>query len=326
MCRASTEPGGPRRCSADMRTAFTRAASAVEQLQRSETTLACQTAPNAGLPARRSYRRQQALSPSRAADFKRCPLLYRLRAIDRIPEIPPAVAVRGTVVHAALEDLYKLPAAERTASTAQSLIEPAWQRTLAGRPELAEHFPGEEADKLVNDAQQLISTYYQLEDPTKFTPKALEQRIEMQLEDGTPLRGFIDRVDVAPTGELRVVDYKTGKAPPEGPAESNALFQMKFYAVAMWRGRGVVPAKLRLLFLGDGQVLDYSPDEAELARFEKTLSALWQGIQAARQAGEFPPNPGRMCKFCNHQSRCPAFGGTPPPYPERRPAAIQPAG
>lgn len=324
MCRASTEPGGPRRCSADMRTAYTRAGAAVDELQRSETALACQTSPNAGLTTPRRPRRQ-ALSPSRAADFRRCPLLYRLRAIDRIPEVPPAVAVRGTVVHSALEHLYKLPPAERTAAAAQSLIEPAWQRTLAGQPELADHFPAEEADKLVNEAQRLISTYYQLEDPTKFTPQDCEHRIELQLEDGTPLRGFIDRIDVAATGELRVVDYKTGKAPPEGPAESSALFQMKFYAVAMWRSRGVVPAKLRLLFLGDGQILDYSPDEPELARFEKTLSALWRSIQTARQAGEFPPNPGRMCRFCNHQSRCPAFGGTPPPYPERG-AAGQPAG
>ena len=320
MCRASTEPGGPRRCSADMRSAYARASTVVEQLQRSETALACQSAPIAGSTSRRGGRRQ-ALSPSRAADFKRCPLLYRLRAIDRIPEIPPAVAVRGTVVHAALEQLYKLPATERTADTARSLIAPAWQQVVAGQPELAEHFPDDRADQLIAESQKLIDRYYQLEDPRRFTPEAVEHRIEMQLEDGTPLRGFIDRVDVAPTGELRVVDYKTGKAPPEGPAESSALFQMKFYAVAMWRGRGVVPTKLRLLFLGDGQVLDYSPDEPELERFEKTLSALWQGIQNASQTGDFPPNPGRMCRFCNHQSRCPAFGGTPPPYPGRMPSA-----
>lgn len=321
MCRASTEPGGPRRCSADMRAAFSRAAANVEQLERAQTALSCQAAPPAGSPRAHRGARRQALSPSRAADFKRCALLYRLRAIDRIPEIPPAVAVRGTVVHAALEQLYKLPAADRTADTAQSLIAPAWQQVLAGQPELGAHFPDDQAEQLVSEAQKLIAGYYQLEDPTKFTPAAVEHRIEMQLEDGTPLRGFIDRLDVAPTGELRVVDYKTGKAPPEGPAESSALFQMKFYAVAMWRSRGVVPTKLRLLFLGDGQVLDYSPDEPELERFEKTLSALWRGIQAARRTGDFPPNPSRMCNFCNHQSRCPAFGGTPPPYPERLPVA-----
>ncbi|MGL5830057.1 MAG: PD-(D/E)XK nuclease family protein, partial [Angustibacter sp.] len=40
-----------------------------------------------------------ALSPSRAADFMQCPLRYRLRVIDRIPEPPSAAATRGTLVH-----------------------------------------------------------------------------------------------------------------------------------------------------------------------------------------------------------------------------------
>ena len=55
--------------------------------------------------------RRPALSPSRAADFKQCPLLYRFRAIDRLPEAASAAQLRGSVVHAALEQLYGLPAA-----------------------------------------------------------------------------------------------------------------------------------------------------------------------------------------------------------------------
>src|SRR5688572_19846862 len=54
------------------------------------------------------------LSPSRAADFKTCPLLFRFRTIDRLPERPTADQVRGTLVHAVLERLFDLPAAERT--------------------------------------------------------------------------------------------------------------------------------------------------------------------------------------------------------------------
>ena len=56
--------------------------------------------------------RRPALSPSRASDFKQCPLLYRFRAIDRLPEPSSTAQVRGSVVHAALEQLYALPAAE----------------------------------------------------------------------------------------------------------------------------------------------------------------------------------------------------------------------
>ena len=50
------------------------------------------------------------LSPSRASDFTTCPLLFRFRSIDRLPEEPSAAAVRGTLVHRALETLFDLPA------------------------------------------------------------------------------------------------------------------------------------------------------------------------------------------------------------------------
>ncbi|MGV0790979.1 RecB family exonuclease [Mycolicibacterium sp. XJ1819] len=260
--------------------------------------------------------RRPALSPSRAADFKQCPLLYRFRAIDRLPEPSSTAQVRGSVVHAALEQLYGLPAAERGLKTAVTLVDPAWQRLLTEQPELAEFEPALRAE-LLDEARALLSGYYRLEDPTRFDPQSCEQRVEVELSDGTLLRGFVDRIDVAPTGELRIVDYKTGKAPPEARAlaEFKAMFQMKFYAVAVLRSLGVMPTRLRLLYLADGQVLDYSPDRDELARFEKTLMAIWRAIRSAGATGDFRPRPSRLCDWCAHQSRCPQFGGTPPPYP-----------
>src|SRR5882724_4324427 len=261
--------------------------------------------------------RRPALSPSRASDFKQCPLLYRFRAIDRLPEPSSAAQVRGSAVHAALEQLYALPAAERGPDTAMTLVDPAWERVVAGRPELADEIEPALRAELLEEAKALLSGYYRLEDPTRFDPESCEQRVEVELDDGTLLRGFVDRIDVAPTGELRVVDYKTGRAPPEARAlaEFKAMFQMKFYAVALLRSRGVLPARLRLIYLSDGQVLDYTPDLDELLRFEKTLMAIWRAIQSASATGDFQPSPSRLCNWCAHHAHCPAFGGTPPPYP-----------
>lgn len=258
-----------------------------------------------------------ALSPSRATDFKQCPLLYRFRAIDRLPEATSAAQLRGSVVHATLEQLYGLPAGLRSPDTARSLVQRAWDQMVAAEPELAGELDPGQPTQLLEDARALVSGYYRLEDPTRFDPQCCEQRVEVELADGTLLRGYIDRIDVAATGELRVVDYKTGKAPPAARAlaEFKAMFQMKFYAVALFRSRGVPPTRLRLIYLADGQLLDYSPDRDELLRFEKTLMAIWRAIQSAGETGDFRPNPSRLCDWCPHQQRCPAFGGTPPPYP-----------
>jgi len=271
--------------------------------------------PEASQPEGRVSR--PALSPSRAADFKQCPLLYRFRAIDRLPEPPSPAQLRGSVVHAALEQLYGMPAVLRGPETALSLVESAWDRVIAAEPDLVGELEPEQRSQLLDEARALLAGYYRLEDPTRFDPQCCEQRVEVELADGTLLRGVIDRIDVAATGELRVVDYKTGKAPPEARAlaEFKAMFQMKFYAVALLRSRSVLPTRLRLIYLSDGQVLDYSPDHDELLRFEKTLMAIWRAIQSAGETGDFRPHQSRLCEWCPHQQHCPIFGGTPPPYP-----------
>ncbi|MFC5053016.1 RecB family exonuclease [Saccharothrix xinjiangensis] len=260
--------------------------------------------------------RRPALSPSRAGDFKQCPLLYRFRAVDRLPERPTRAQVRGTVVHAVLEELFSLPPAERVPDRARELVGPAWDRVRAERPEFSELFAegDPEQEEWLASAEGLLDGYFGLEDPRRFDPDARELLVEWELPSGVLLRGYVDRVDVAPTGEIRVVDYKTGAAPRE-VGEAKALFQMKFYALVLWRLRGVVPRQLRLMYLADRQALAYQPEEAELARFERTLEAIWDAILRAGRSGDFRPNPSRMCDYCDHKALCPAFDGTPPPYP-----------
>ncbi|MER5430368.1 RecB family exonuclease [Streptomyces sp. NPDC002588] len=258
------------------------------------------------------------LSPSRAGDFMQCPLLYRFRVIDRLPEKPSAAATKGTLVHAVLERLFDAPAAERTAPRAKSLIPGQWDRLRESRPEVVELFAddpdGERLAGWMAEAELLVERWFSLEDPTRLEPAERELFVEAELASGLRLRGIIDRVDVAPTGEVRIVDYKTGKAPRPEYAES-ALFQMKFYALVVWRLKQVVPRRLQLVYLGSGDVLTYDPVLADLERVERKLLALWEAIRLATETGEWRPRPTKLCGWCDHQAHCPEFGGTPPPYP-----------
>ncbi len=257
------------------------------------------------------------LSPSRAADFKSCPLRYRFRVVDRLPEPPSAAAVRGTVVHAVLERLFDLAAAERTLDAAHEILPTAWAAVLAEEPELGALFdgaePAAEAGWLAS-ARDLLASYFALEDPTRLEPAAREQRVEVVLEGRLQLRGIVDRLDVSASGALRVVDYKTGSSPGE-LWEAKALFQLKFYALVLWRSRGDVPTVLQLLYLADRRRLTYAPSEVELLAVERQLLALGDAVERARTTGDFRASRGPLCQWCDHQSRCPEFGGTPPPYP-----------
>ena len=291
----------------------------------------------------------RALSPSRAADFMTCPLLYRFRVLDRLPERPSQAATRGTVVHAVLERLFDLPAGERTPDAAQALLEPEWRRMLHDEPALAAMFDAAagapsssstsstsaghaaspassgSSDTLdeqawLGTARELLDRYFALEDPRRLEPAERELYVEAPLDDGLVLRGYVDRLDVAGDGALRVVDYKTGRAPGVG-FEAKALFQMRFYALVLWKLHGRVPRMLQLMYLGSGEVVRYEPDEADLRATERKVLALWQAISRAVETGDWRPSPSRLCAWCDHQHLCPSYGGTPPPLPAAAAAA-----
>jgi putative RecB family exonuclease len=270
--------------------------------------------------------RHRSLSPSRAGDFLTCPLLYRFRVIDRLPEPPSPAAARGTLVHAVLEHLFDRPAADRTPAAARALLDPEWQRLLDTEPELAGLFPADaERAAWLAEAASMLDRYFTLEDPRRLEPAHRELCVEAELASGLQLRGYIDRLDVAPGGEIRIVDYKTGTAPP-AEFEARALFQMKFYALVLWRAEGRLPRLLQLMYLGNGEIVRYQPDEADLRATERKVEALWQAIERARTERDWRPRPGRLCDWCAHKPICPAYGGTPPPLPEEEPpqAAGQP--
>lgn len=265
------------------------------------------------------------LSPSRANDFLTCPLLFRFRSIDRLPEPSSPAALRGTLVHTALEHLFDLPASERTVGRTRMLLADAWLELAAADPQSALVLqselglasgvdPAQAAEQVLALALPLLDAYFTLEDPSRLEPHARELGVFVEIADSFAIRGFVDRVDRSPAGEIRIVDYKTGKA-PGARFEAKAMFQMRFYALAWWRMTGEIPRMLQLIYLGSSEVLRYEPTQDDLLSTERKILALREAINKAARAGEFAPTTSRLCDWCAHRPVCPAWGGEPPPMP-----------
>jgi putative RecB family exonuclease len=255
------------------------------------------------------------LSPSRAGDFVSCPLLFRYRTIDRLPESSSPDAVRGTLVHQVLEDIFDLPAPERTPAAAHHLLEPAWQRLQDDSRQAREVASALDEPAWLESAHTVLDRWFTLEDPTRLEPAEREAYVEVTLPSGLQLRGIVDRLDRASDGALRVVDYKSGSSPPEG-FEARSLFQLRVYALIIWRSRGVVPTMLQLVYLGDGQIVRYEPDEEDLRATERKVDAIWEAIEVAKATGEFLPSRGKQCDWCAFKAHCPAWGGELLPMPK----------
>jgi hypothetical protein len=82
---------------------------------------------------------------------------------------------------------------------------------------------------------------------------------EAELDWGLRLRGYIDRLDMTPAGDIRIVDYKTGKVP--------------------------------LMCLPDGEVLRYSPGGAGLRATQRKAGRC--GRRSRGRAPRATGGPGR---------------------------------
>jgi putative RecB family exonuclease len=246
------------------------------------------------------------LTPSKVASFTQCPLAFRYTEIERRPEPPSPHAVKGTLVHSALEGLFwRHEAADRTEAAAAGELDAAWA-ALDADPEFHElRLGAEEAAAFRADAGKLVANYFRLEDPTSVHAIGVELGVELSL-DGMRLRGIIDRLDMEPDGSLIVVDYKTGRA-PSARFEHGRMGGVQTYALLCERLLGRAPVEVRLLHLRDPVAITAVSTPQALRGQERRATAVWGAITRACANEDFRPNVGPLCSYCHFQASCPAF-------------------
>jgi putative RecB family exonuclease len=267
--------------------------------------------PCAEKPLRRELELPSTLTPSKIAAFTSCPLAFRLAVIERLPEPPSLPAVRGTLVHRALQLLFTyLDQGRRDRAAAERFLGEAFSELSEKDEELAAlELTRESTQVLLRQAGVLIDRYFDIEDPNSVRPAGLELDLQVEV-DGLTLRGIIDRLDVLPDGRFAVVDYKTGRAPRAEHAKSR-LSGVQLYALLCEEIIGVRPAAVRLLYLRDRVVVSAEPSDMSMRGVRQRATAVWKAIERACEQSDFRPSPSALCSWCGFQQYCPAFGGDP---------------
>jgi putative RecB family exonuclease len=217
-----------------------------------------------------------------------------------------------------LEDLFDLPREQRTEEHAVADVPRACELVLTDQPDARFAIDAELAwpddarpasdqarERFLEALPAFIGRYFVIEHPDTFDATHRERYVKGQIDDDLWLHGYVDRIDVAPTGDVRIVDYKTGKAPSPN-FQDQALFQLKCYAL-LWQQEHDVPVRrLMMLFLGSGDRLVHDPKPIELERAKEHVRLVWASMKRANEAADWQPKPSKLCDWCSFQTRCPA--------------------
>lgn len=247
------------------------------------------------------------LSPSRLADFQACPRRYQHASVDRIPQPATYASAKGRLVHYVFEHLFLLPAEERTKQAASQLLAPATTEILT--PEVRGDIGLDDAmlDGLLEEAEAIITRYFEMEDPAKVRSEGVELRIGVDVA-GAPLFGILDRLDRDPDGSLTIVDYKTGGLPNRS-FDSYTFANTELYAALCEAERGERPTKIRLMYVAHGQSIERPVSIVNVNARARSAVSAWGKINRYYEDGEFPATPSkRACRFCSFKDLCRSNG------------------
>jgi putative RecB family exonuclease len=248
-----------------------------------------------------------ALSPSRLQDFQSCPRKFQHAAVDRIPQPATYATLKGNFVHQIFEDLFKRPAAERSAEAATSLIGDAEAAVLTDQAVADVGLDESGRERLREETRRILDAYSTMEDPSSVKAEGVELVIRHEV-DGVPMMGILDRLDREDDGSLSIVDYKTGGL-PNRDFDSKTFANTELYAALCQDDRGELPKRIRLLYVSHGQAIERAVTEPVVAARRRTAAAAWSRITAFHEAGTFPATPSRnACRFCGFRELCRANG------------------
>jgi RecB family exonuclease len=138
-----------------------------------------------------------------------------------------------------------------------------------------------------------------------WTTPSGEPAIELSQEFLTPkgrhIKGFIDRVFVLPSGELAIVDLKSGARTPESD------LQLGFYRYCLYNTTGIDIRKGAYWMARSGEMTELY----NLTRITPALMSFYlRKLDEAIEHQIFIPHISFRCRACSHRDYCVAFGGS----------------
>jgi ATP-dependent helicase/DNAse subunit B len=266
-------------------------------------------------------------SASRLESYRTCPFSFFVgKVLDLEPREEPAEGLDarqlGTIYHHILEKVFQAPSVSDPTNLEQLLaaLPDVGKAVLDAAPE--EQGFRETAwwaqirDEILENVRRSLEALCAL--PGDFVPlrheaafglKGHPPLIVREGSDGYQLRGFIDRVDRAPDGRVRVIDYKTAGpwAYRDNAVAEGKKLQLPLYALAARDALGLGEPTEGFYW----HVQHAEPSPFQMSRFDGgpegamavAVRKAWEAVRGAREGHFVPHPPDDGCP-----SYCPAAG------------------
>lgn len=253
------------------------------------------------------------LSWSAVSTFAQCPLKFRFRYVDRLPEESVSASlVFGSAVHAAIEDFYRAHLAGEARPDVDRLLFTYRSAWLASDLDQVTFGSSESKESLDRLAEKMLRAFL-ASDLAHETPRvlAVEEQLQGQIVPGVP--DVLARLDLVTEDDdsLVITDFKTsrGKWSPEQAEESaGQLLLYSELAKEYDPGKKVTLAFTVLTKTASPTIerhaVEVTPDK--VARTKKIFERVW----AAIQSGIYFPAPSVMnCSGCGFRTACRVWAG-----------------
>jgi CRISPR/Cas system-associated exonuclease Cas4 (RecB family) len=225
-----------------------------------------------------------------------CPLKWKFKYVDKLPEKPKSFFSFGKSIHSALQFFYSKP----TAPTLTEMLDyynTTWisEGYKSGDQEAKEKLKG----------QEILTDFHTKHAPKFKTPLYIEYQFFAKI-DGIPVMGFIDRIDKLADGSVVITDYKTGSALAKERATIDP--QLTMYQIIC---EDVLNLKVSKVILYHVNSLVPSISNAHTQDQIYNLKNQIKKVAAAIEQKSFEANPeAYKCSRCDYNTVCPAYKQT----------------
>lgn len=259
-------------------------------------------------PVTRDY-----LSYSAIRTFQSCPLKYRFRYVDGLPEAcVSASLVFGSAIHAAVEFYFREVLSGGLPPDLDTLLG-VYQQCWQDRADTPVEFNKTDTPLALNQLADRMLTRFLDSDLVRPVGRIIGVEEELRGPLLPELPDLLGRVDLLLETDTAVVvqDFKTSRSAWDQEQADEQSEQLLLYADLV---RRLIPGKqLRLQFAvitktRDPKVrlLETEFDENRLQRTRRVFASVWSAIQA----GHFYPVPSTLqCPGCGYHTQCAAWQG-----------------